>query len=241
MTRRLPEFSVRIGLFAALLSALLAGCGGSGLDPILGSPQAGVAPTVTATSPANSTPPVSGVFTNTLVTATFSKTMAPVSLTSSSFSVSCPGSAAAVASTVSYNAASQVATLTPTSPLPASTTCVATITTAAMDSAGFSLAANYSWSFITAAGADLVRPTVAITVPAAGAINVASNARLSATFSEDINPATISATSFTLVNTSLGTTVSGSVSYTAASRTALFTPAAACPAIPSTPPRLPLQ
>ncbi|MGN6830665.1 Ig-like domain-containing protein [Paucibacter sp. M5-1] len=227
MTRRLPEFSVRIGLFAALLSALLAGCGGSGLDPILGSPQAGVAPTVTATSPANSTPPVSGVFTNTLVTATFSKTMAPVSLTSSSFSVSCPGSAAAVASTVSYNAASQVATLTPTSPLPASTTCVATITTAAMDSAGFSLAANYSWSFITAAGADLVRPTVAITVPAAGAINVASNARLSATFSEDINPATISATSFTLVNTSLGTTVSGSVSYTAASRTALFTPAAA--------------
>ena len=227
MTRRLPDFSVRIGLFAALLSVLLAGCGGGGLDPILGTPQAGVAPTVTATSPANSTPPVSGVFTNTLVTATFSKTMAPGSLSSSSFSVSCPGSAAAVPATVSYAAASQVATLTPTSPLPAGTTCVATITTAAMDSAGFSLAANYNWSFITADGADLVRPTVAITVPAAGAINVASNARLSATFSEDINPATISASSFTLVNTSLGTTVTGSVSYTASSRTALFTPAAA--------------
>jgi len=194
---------------------------------VLGSPQAGIAPTVIATSPANSTPPVSGVFTNSRITATFSKAMTPGSLSTSSFSVSCPGSAAAVVASVSYDATTNIATLMPSSTLPANTTCVVTVTTAATDSAGFALAAAYNWSFITAASADLVRPTVALAVPAAGAINVASNTRLSATFSEDINPATISATSFTLVNTSLGTAVTGSVSYAAASRTALFTPAAA--------------
>lgn len=74
--------------------------------------------------------------------------------------------------------------------------------------------------------ADVTRPTVIITVPAAGATSVATNTRVTATFSEDMNPSTISGGSFTLVNTTLGSPVAGTVSYSPASRTAVFTPSA---------------
>jgi len=215
-------FSSRTALIPVMLAAFMAGCGG-GLDPILGTPPTGMAPTVTATAPLAATPNVTDVATNTRVTATFSKDMAAATLTTTSFSVACPAGTAVTAS-VAYDAATRTATLTPAAALPASTLCVATITTAVQDSAGFALASNFVWSFMTGAIADLTQPTVIITVPAAGADNVATNTAISATFSEDMNPATISGTSFTVENTTLGTAVAGTVSYSAASRTAVFTP-----------------
>ena len=78
----------RLALLCGSLLTLMAGCGG-GLDPILGSPGVGIAPTVTATSPAARTPVVTGVATNSRVTATFSKPMAPATLVSS-FTLACP-------------------------------------------------------------------------------------------------------------------------------------------------------
>lgn len=56
-----------------------------------------------------------------------------------------------MAATVAYDAPSQTATLTPSAPLPASTLCVATITTAAKDSSGFPLAADFVRSFMIGA------------------------------------------------------------------------------------------
>ena len=215
-------FKPRTALIPVMLAALLAGCGG-GLDPILGTPGTGIAPTITATAPQATTPPVTGVATNSRVNATFSKAMAAATLTTTSFSVACPAGTA-VAASVAYDAATQVATLTPAATLPASTLCEATVTTAAQDTAGFALASNFVWSFMTGAVADLTRPTVTATVPADGASNVATNTAISATFSEDMHPATISGTSFTVANTTLGTAVAGTVSYSAASRTAVFTP-----------------
>ena len=218
-------FRARFGLLVPLLAATLAGCGG-GLDPILGSPDAGIAPSVTATTPLASTPPVTGVATNTSVTATFSKAMAGASLTSTSFSLACP-SGSTVAGSVSYDAVTRMASFVPTAALAPNTLCVATVSTAATDTAGFHLANAFIWSFVTAGGADTVRPTVTLVVPAAGATAVASNSRVSATFSEDMNPATVSGSSFTLNNTTLGTPVAGTVAYSVASRTAIFTPSAA--------------
>ena len=218
-------FRARFGLLVPLLAATLAGCGG-GLDPILGSPGAGIAPSVTATTPLASTPPVTGVATNTSVTATFSKAMAGASLTSTSFSLACP-SGSTVAGSVSYDAVTRMASFVPTAALAPNTLCVATVSTAATDTAGFHLANAFIWSFVTAGGADTVRPTVTLVVPAAGATAVASNSRVSATFSEDMNPATVSGSSFTLNNTTLGTPVAGTVAYSVASRTAIFTPSAA--------------
>ncbi len=214
-------FSSRLGL-PVLLAALAAGCGG-GLDPLLGSPSIGTAPTVTATSPPTSTPVPSGVAANARVTATFSKPMMATSLTPSSFTLACP-SGTPVTATVAYEAATRVATLTPSTPLPPNTLCVATVTTAAQDSTAIALAANVVWSFMTAPLTDTTRPTVLLTVPASGAANVPSNTKITATFSEDMAPATVNGNSFTVTNTTLGTSVAGSVSYAAGARTATFTP-----------------
>jgi hypothetical protein len=54
---------------------------------------------------------------------------------------------------------------------------------------------------------------------------VAKNTRINASFSEDMDAASLDTTSFTLVNTTLGTPVSGRVGYNAAARTATFSPA----------------
>lgn len=211
-----------------LLIAALSGCGGGNLDPVLGTPDITRVPTVAATSPVASTPFVTGVDTHAKVMVTFSKAMKAASLTSSSFSLNCP-TGTPVAASVSYDAATLSATLTPTAPLPPTTTCTATVSASVMDTTDVPLAGAFVWSFVTATAAplDTTRPTVTFTVPAIGAAAVAVNTKISATFSEAMNPATLSTTSFSVTNTTAGTTVAGAVSYVAASRTVTFTPALA--------------
>src|SRR6202030_3039595 len=99
-----------------------------------------------------------------------------------------------------------------------STVFTATITTAAKDPAGVPLAADFVWTFTTAAP-----PTVVSTVLARGATAVAVNTLVSATFSEAMNAATINGTTFTVTGPG-ATPVAGTVSY--AGTTATFTPTA---------------
>ncbi|CAD5365896.1 conserved hypothetical protein [Rubrivivax sp. A210] len=216
----------RAALAAVLLSALLAACGGSKLDPVLGTPAFGVAPSVTATTPVASSPVVTGVAAGSTVTASFSKPMAAASLTATSFSLACPAGTPTAAS-VAYAAATQVATLTPTVALPPNTLCTATISTAVQDSSGMALAASKVWSFQTAPLADTTRPAVTLNTPATAAVGVATNGKVTATFSEAMNAATLTGTSFTLTNSTLAAAVPGTVSYAPAARTATFTPTAA--------------
>ncbi|WP_210420322.1 Ig-like domain repeat protein [Aquisphaera giovannonii] len=98
-------------------------------------------PTVTGQTPA---PGVTGVSMTTSVTATFSEPVTPGSIV---FTLSGPGGA--VAATLSYNAASNVATLTPGAALSPSTTYTAAVS-GAMDAAG-NVMTPTSWSFTTAA------------------------------------------------------------------------------------------
>ncbi|WP_185879094.1 Ig-like domain-containing protein [Variovorax sp. MHTC-1] len=214
--------------FTALVVAFMVGCGGGGgggLDPILGTPPVAsvVGPVVTSTSPTGSNPPVSGVATNSRVVATFSKPMAAPSLNAASFTLACPAGTSTSA-TVSYDAATRAATLTPATALPPNTLCVATVTTAAQDTTGLALASNFVWSFRTGALADTTRPNVIVVVPAAAAGNVPTNTKITATFNEDMNPASLAGSSFVVTNTALGTPVAGNVSYSVANRTATFTP-----------------
>ena len=208
------------GWTAALVTLLLAACG-SGMDPILGAPGVGSRPTVSTTSPAASSPAVTGVATSTDVSATFSEPMNAATV-SSSFSLACPAS---VTATVSYDAPSMTATLTPASALPAGATCQATIAATATNSSGIALAAPFTWTFITAASADVTRPTVIATLPANAASAVPTNTRITAAFSEAMAASSVSAATFLVTDTTKGTTVSGTVTYTAASKTATFTPA----------------
>ena len=207
---------------AALVTLLLAACGSGGMDPILGAPGVGTQPTVASTSPAASSPALTGIATSTDVTATFSKPMA-ASTVISSFTLACPA-AAPVTATVTYDVASMTATLTPAAALPANTVCQATISTAATDTSGIALAAPFTWSFSTAASSDVTRPTVTVTLPANAASGVPTNTRITAAFSEAMAASSVNATTFLVTNTTLGTTVPGTVTYSVGSHTATFTP-----------------
>jgi len=71
---------------------------------------------------------------------------------------------------------------------------------------------------------DSTRPTVVLTTPAPGAAGAPTNAKITATFSEAMAPATVSNTSFLVTNTTAGSAVTGTVSYSASAKTATFTP-----------------
>ena len=229
------KFETHSGFLAwcgALLAAIVvAGCGGGdqGRDPILGTGGIAVPPPmVTAVAPVNNATGVA--VNNTIITAAFSKDMNPATLNTSTFTVTCPASAP-VAGTVAYMTASRVATFTAAGNLPFSTTCAATITTGATDTTGFALANNFVWTFTTAAAPDVTRPRVILTVPETRnpgpTPGVPSNTAITAVFSEDMAPATITTASFTVTCPAPCVSPAGSVSYVVGSRTAVFTPTGA--------------
>jgi hypothetical protein len=172
------------------------------------------APTVSSTVPANA---ATGVAIGGDIAATFSEAMDPLTISTATFILM--QGATPVAGTVTY--AGVTATFHPTSTLMPSTNFTATITTAAQDLAGNPLAADFVWSFTTGVTPDTTAPTVSSTIPAAGATNVTINSHLSATFSEAMDPLTISTATFTLHQGI--TPVTGTVSYV--SGTASFAPA----------------
>jgi ketosteroid isomerase-like protein len=192
----------KIVLLAFVLVALAAGCGREqAFSP--------VSPVVVATFPANG---AIGVLLNTTVTASFSTVMAPATINTTTFTLTGPG-ATAVAGTVSY--AGTTATFTPAASLAANTLYTGTITTGATDPGGNALGVNFVWSFTTGA------PTVISTVPAGGVTLVPVNTLVSATFSEPMNAATLTALTFTVKGPG-ATPVAGVVTY--AGSTATFTP-----------------
>ena len=103
------------------------------------------AATVISAAPPNGT---SGICPNTLVTATFSEAMNASTINPTTFTLTAPGPIA-VAGAVTYDAASDAATFTPTNPLALDTLYTATITTGAQDLSGAPLASNYVWTFTT--------------------------------------------------------------------------------------------
>ena len=139
-------------------------------------------PVVLSTTPANGATavPVAQV-----ITATFNQAMDPTTINASTFLVTGPG-AVAVAGVVTFSGT--MASFTPNALLAPSALYTATITTGAANPAGNPLAANFVWMFTTG-----TIPTVIATNPANGAITVPINQKITATFSETMNPATITA------------------------------------------------
>jgi Ice-binding-like/Bacterial Ig-like domain len=178
----------------------------------------GTIPTVTSVTPPNNS---TLVCPNTaVITATFSHAMNPATINTTTFTLTGPGGAS-VSGQVNYAAATNMATFTPSGTLAPSTTFTATITTGAQDTSGIALAANFVWTFTTA---TCPPPTVTSVTPPNGSASVCSNtAVITATFSHAMNPATINTTTFTLTGPG-GTSVSGQVTYAAATNIATFTP-----------------
>jgi hypothetical protein len=185
------------------------------------------APTVTLTVPADA---ATGVARNTKITATFNEDMDPETINTTTFTVS------GVTGTVAYAVAGKMATFTPTTPatLAASTAYTAKITTGATDLAGNALAAGSKpnpWTFTTGASTDSTAPTVTLVNPVDLSTTVCNNKTISATFSEAMDPLTITTATFTLANTlTPGTHIVGVVLYDATSQIATFNPDANLPA-----------
>lgn len=232
------QSSYRPWLPAVLLSALAVGCGGGdgGRDPILGSGATVVttlpavaAPTVTAVVPAQDSTGVA--LNNTLITTAFSE---PVSMAgAASFTLSCAAPCASPAGTVTLDASGQLATfaLAPAATLAASTLYTATVSGATSLASGLALASPYVWRFTTGVTLDTTRPRVSSTVPATtnpGPLTgVPANTAITAVFSEAMAPATLTAASFTVTCAAPCVSPAGTVSYSLASKTAFFKPAAA--------------
>jgi hypothetical protein len=221
---------------ALLLVAFEAGCGGGSGDPILGV-GGGVQVDTTRPRVALTIPAASGVGSTTAaIIATFTKAMAPATLNSpaTSFTLVDKTAASAVAATsVSYDSGSRTA-IFKHAPLIATHVYTATIKGIgigpATDPAGHALAgnqaalpaaSNYVWSFNI--GAATPAPTIILTSPVSGVSNVPINTTVNATFDQNMDPTTIIAANFTLVNASAVATA-GSVGYDTASKIATFTP-----------------
>jgi len=148
-------------------------------------------PTVLATLPL---PSATGVGVNAHVSATFNEAMDPTTLVAANFTLKL--GAAAVAGTVAR--VGDTMTFTPTAALAGSTLYTATVTTGVKDLAGNALAVLYSWNFTTGVAPDTTPPTVGTTLPLPSATGVAVNAHVSATFSEMMDPLTVTPATFTL-------------------------------------------
>ncbi|NMM07940.1 ice-binding family protein [Polaromonas sp.] len=220
---RLPSYSRRLlCLLPVLLGALLAGCGdNSDNNPGNGSggPNLGSAPTITSTTPADT---AKDVPIQREITARFDKAMDDKSINATTFTLTAPG-AVAIGGTVSLDAANNTAIFKPASALAVNTLFTATVTTGAKEVGGIALASKVTWTFTTAT-VDTIRPTITANTPQDNATGVAINRKITATFDEAIDPASLSAASFTVTAAAATTPVAGVVSLVGT--TVIFTPPA---------------
>ena len=181
------------------------------------------APTVTATGPADG---ATGVAPSANVTATFSEGVTGV--TGWNLLLVRAGTVSGVPAAVSYDAATRVATLNPSTDLVGGVSYTAIVRGGmggVADATGNVVPADVAWTFTTATQ-DTTPPTVSVTSPAANATGVAPDANVTATFSEPMNAATIDTARMTLVRQGTGTPVAAAVTYDAANRRATLNPSA---------------
>ena len=169
-----------------------------------------VAPRITARAPGVNSLMVSQTAN---VTATFSEPIA--GLGTASFTLK-NSAGALIASPVTWNATTRVATLNPNVTLAADRKHTATLTAGITDIAGNPIAAS-SWAFTTGP-----RPVVTAKSPATNATAVSRTANVTATISENVIG--VSGGTFALRNAATGALVSYAVSYNATSRVATLNP-----------------
>lgn len=194
-----------IPIIAMLLVVFITGCKKDDLP--------GIRPVVSSTDPINEATSIS---INSKISATFSMDMNPSTITTTNFTLK--KGTAIVLGTVEL--IGKMATFTATENLSPNTIYTATISTGVKSVSGESLGKNYVWTFTTSQLSDLTPPTVTLSNPVNSAIGVSLNHLVVVTFSEPMDPLTISALTFTLKQGS--TSILGTVVNT--SSTATFTP-----------------
>lgn len=143
-----------------------------------------IPPVVTAATPTGGT---TGVAVKVSPAVSFSEPVAPatIAFTLSTGSTTVP---------CGLNYSGTTATFTPLAVLAFDTLYTATVNAGVNDLAGNPMQSDYVWSFVTGTSFDIVPPGVAAVVPAIGAINVIDRPVISITFTEEVDPATITFT-----------------------------------------------
>lgn len=181
-------------------------------------------PRVTSVAPVNN---ATGVPINiTVITANFTEPMAPLT-GDASFIVTCEAPCTSPTGTVTLDSTSETASFTPDAALEPDTLYTATITAGESLATGLTMANPFVWSFTTGLTADVTRPRVTITAPETSdpgpTLDVPVNTNISATFTEDMAPISITdAGTFTLTCEAPCVSPDGMVSYSVGSRTATF-------------------
>ncbi len=207
-----------LSALAILLVVLFAGCKNDDYVAINGGP----CPVVVSVTPVNGATLVGRkaviaselAVRTTIVTAKFNKKIDPKTINQTSFTVI---GTSAIAGTVSYTDADSTATFTASSKFADNVTYTARVSTAVKDLMGNALQADYVWVFSTG---TTILPVVVATDPLNMAANVALNKTISVNFNVAMNPATITASTFTVK--AGATSVLGTVNYSGT--TVIFNP-----------------
>ena len=181
-------------------------------------------PTVLGVAPPNNQ---QNVGLNGLVVVTFSKPMNPITVNSTTVSLSYGTSSTVIPATISFNSTVTQATFTPTAPLPPSATITVAITNGVQDLAGNAVTAQ-STTFKTATAANTVGPTITVTPPNA-ATNVPTNSVVVIQFSEPVNAQTVSPNYNYLYDSTSGQTIPANLTVSADGLTATLTPTGPLP------------
>jgi hypothetical protein len=161
---------------------------------------------------------------NSVLTIAFNEAMNPLTLNTSTFTLA--SGAGPITGQVSYNAAADTAIFAPLAPLALSSTYTATVSTGAQDTYGNPLATPAVWHLTTGTNTCLPPAPPAATTPANGATGICNSSVIAAVFPQAMNPATFTATSFTVTGPG-NTAVAGAITADALHKTFTFTPTAA--------------
>ncbi|MGV8120486.1 MAG: Ig-like domain-containing protein [Candidatus Xenobiia bacterium LiM19] len=160
-------------------------------------------PSVSSTTPANGQ---TGVSINTKVTVLFSMPVLASSLTADTFYLQ--SSQGKVAGSVSTDGSTAI--FAPSGDLLPLTAYTAVVSGNVKNTTGLSMGVDFTWNFTTGEKPDTTPPQVKETSPASGMVNVDTGITISAVFTKNIDPATVTSATFTVK--SAMTSVQGTIS-----------------------------
>lgn len=148
---------------------------------------------------------------NSAISATFSEPVDAMTVTTETFKLFDNISGMPVAGAVTISGTT--ATFTPLTTLSDIILYTASISTGVRDLAGNPISSIYEWNFTSGVAPDETPPAVTLTTPERGTWGAAINSSVSATFSESLDPLSVSTATFKLWDGFLGDFVAGSVTY----------------------------
>ena len=153
------------------------------------------------------------------ITMEFSDEMEEESITSETITLE-DGTGTRIPGSVSYNGTLRQALLVPQQTLTAATTYTVKVSSTVQNKSEFPLSGTTSFSFTTKS--DVGPPQVVMVSPGTGALNIPINSRVAVMFDEGIDSSTLTQDTF-YVTSAAGTKQSGTINYSASTKTAVIT------------------